>query len=566
MPTTPSDYTTPPLQLRRGTETAILNYQAAAGEPLWTTDTQKFRVGDGTTLGGILISSGGGSISTVTDQALFTTSSVTFNTVNGVEIGHGLGNNVANTVLGTDAGTSLTPAGAAGIDNTLFGYSAGNLLTTGADNLLIGSNAGRYLTTQSNVTIIGNYGGTTPTTAQDGDVYIYAGLTQRLKINSTGFYVNGSLTTGPQGPQGPTGATGATGPQGPQGVAGATGPQGPQGVTGPQGPAGPGLPAGGAIGEYIVKNSLTDYDTVWTDRINAKTIYENVKNVSGGSLSKGTPVYQVGVTGNTITVGRARADDPAKVAVGVLDETLADDAEGRMLVLGEIKGVNTNSFATGDRVYLGATGGYTNVPPTGSNFIQFLGIVNRIDATNGSGFITGTLTPDAVKYETGAASIWTGTNWTNLAALGPTGPQGPQGNTGATGPTGPSGPTGPGADQDLNTTSNVKFALFTATSVTIKDATTGTALATIASSTSTAYTDVDMTSLISGSSIRTVTRGAGSVALRIDSSGAGNATLNVQRQRTDSAFSGLDGTGVINMFALRDSTGTATSFLRFDSR
>jgi len=256
-------------------------------------------------------------------------------------------------------------------------------------------------------------------------------------------------------------------------------------------------------GEYL--EGQADGTTAWTDRVNAKTIYENVKNVSGGSIDKGTPVYQIGVTGNTITVGAARADDPAKVAVGVLDVTLADQAEGRMLVLGEIKGVNTAAFSTGDRIYLGATGGYTDVMPTGSNFIQFLGVVNRIDASNGSGFITGTLTPDAVKYETGAASIWTGTNWTNLAALGPTGPQGPtgatgpqgpqgvqgdvgptgpQGNTGATGPqgpqgvqgdvgpqgpqgptgttgatgpTGPSGPSGPGANQSLDTTSNVTF-------------------------------------------------------------------------------------------------------------
>lgn len=48
-------------------------------------------------------------------------------------------------------------------------------------------------------------------------------------------------------------------------------------------------------------------------------------------------------------------------------------------------------------------------------------------------------------------------------AAGPTGPQGPQGDAGPTGPqgpqgdAGPTGPTGPGADQDLNTTSNVKF-------------------------------------------------------------------------------------------------------------
>jgi hypothetical protein len=199
--------------------------------------------------------------------------------------------------------------------------------------------------------------------------------------------------------------------------------------------------------QYLVANA--DGTTDWTDRVNAKTIYENVKNVSGGSLSKGTPVYQVGISGNTITVGAARADDPAKVAVGVLDVTLADQAEGRMLVLGEIKGVNTAAFSTGDRIYLGATGGYTDVMPTGSNFIQFLGVVNRIDASNGSGFITGTLTPDAVKYETGAASIWTGTNWTNLAALGPTGPQGPTGATGPQGPQGVQGDVGPQGPQGV---------------------------------------------------------------------------------------------------------------------
>jgi hypothetical protein len=167
-------------------------------------------------------------------------------------------------------------------------------------------------------------------------------------------------------------------------------------------------------GEYL--EGQADGSTAWTDRVNAKTIYENVKNVSGGTLTKGTPVYQVGITGMTITVGAARADDPTKLAVGVLDETLADEAEGRMLVLGEIIGVDTSGFNTGDRIYLGSSFGYTNTPPTGSDFIQFLGIVNRVDATNGSGFITGTLTPDPVKYESDIPYIWTGTNWTSLAA------------------------------------------------------------------------------------------------------------------------------------------------------
>jgi hypothetical protein len=180
-----------------------------------------------------------------------------------------------------------------------------------------------------------------------------------------------------------------------------------------------GLPTGGLAGEYLEKNSSTNYDVSWTDRVKAKLIYENVKNVSGGSLAKGTPVYQVGVTGvATVTVAAARADDPAKVAIGVLDQTIADEAEGTMTILGEIKGVNTSGFSVGDPVYLGATGGFTNVAPTSSSVsVQFLGVVFRVDASNGSGFITGTLTPDQIRYTGTVFEFWNGSAWAELAFL-----------------------------------------------------------------------------------------------------------------------------------------------------
>jgi hypothetical protein len=164
-------------------------------------------------------------------------------------------------------------------------------------------------------------------------------------------------------------------------------------------------------GEYLTATSAGQ--TSWTDRVTAKTIYENVKNVSGGSLAKGTPVYQVGVTGSaTVTVGAARADDPAKLAIGVLDQTIANEAEGTMTILGEIKGVNTSGFTVGDAVYLGATGGFTNVAPTSSAVArQFLGVVFRVDASNGSGYITGTLTEDYVKWTGTAFELWDGDSW-----------------------------------------------------------------------------------------------------------------------------------------------------------
>jgi len=70
--------------------------------------------------------------------------------------------------------------------------------------------------------------------------------------------------TGATGPQGPIGNTGATGSQGPPGATGSTGPPGPTGATGSQGPPGQGVPVGGTTGQALVKNTNTDYDTIWT--------------------------------------------------------------------------------------------------------------------------------------------------------------------------------------------------------------------------------------------------------------------------------------------------------------
>jgi hypothetical protein len=61
------------------------------------------------------------------------------------------------------------------------------------------------------------------------------------------------------------GATGATGPEG------ATGATGPVGATGATGPAGQGVPIGGTQYQFLIKNSSTDYDTVWTGIIDGGT-------------------------------------------------------------------------------------------------------------------------------------------------------------------------------------------------------------------------------------------------------------------------------------------------------
>jgi|14_taG_2_1085336.scaffolds.fasta_scaffold00491_10 hypothetical protein len=120
-------------------------------------------------------------------------------------------------------------------------------------------------------------------------------------------------------------------------------------------------------------------------------VYANVKNVSGGTLQKGTPVHANGTAGNASEVIAASASVASTMpATYVLNETLANDAEGLAIITGYINGVNTSLFGEGDVIYVGESGGFTNVKPQGSdNLIQNLGVVSKVDATNGSGYVYG---------------------------------------------------------------------------------------------------------------------------------------------------------------------------------
>ena len=80
-----------------------------------------------------------------------------------------------------------------------------------------------------------------------------------VRLNPTGWSAGTSI----RGPQGPAGADSTVpGPQGPPG-ADSTVP----GPTGPTGPTGPGVPTGGSAKQKLIKNSATNYDTIWVDDI-----------------------------------------------------------------------------------------------------------------------------------------------------------------------------------------------------------------------------------------------------------------------------------------------------------
>ena len=141
----------------------------------------------------------------------------------------------------------------------------------------------------------------------------------------------------------------------------------------------------------------------------ATRIVVTAKNVSGGTLAKGTPVHAVTPvsSGQQVEVIAARADTPSAMpATLVLNEELADEAEGEAIVVGLIQNVDTSSFSSGDIIYVAPTGGYTNVKPTGDNLIQNLGVVVKSSVSAGSGIVYGSgRTNDVPNIETGYAWI-----------------------------------------------------------------------------------------------------------------------------------------------------------------
>ena len=137
----------------------------------------------------------------------------------------------------------------------------------------------------------------------------------------------------------------------------------------------------------LTKGSGTPSSTL---DLSPNKVLEAVKNKESVTLPKGTPVYISGSVGNQAYVYAASASRADRMpAAYVLDQQLTADGEGYGIALGFINGVDTSTFDEGDEVYVGASGGYTNIKPTGnSNKIQKLGNVIK-SAVNGSGVITG---------------------------------------------------------------------------------------------------------------------------------------------------------------------------------
>lgn len=133
-----------------------------------------------------------------------------------------------------------------------------------------------------------------------------------------------------------------------------------------------------------------------------------VKNTSGVTIAKGMPVYVTGTVGAThvleVAICKSNTIDPntqkSEICIGLLEDTLANNDFGHVVLCGLLEDVNTNTpttWAIGETLYLNsvetnATHTYnwlTNDPLqiTDSQSLQTIGSITRSNANNGSIFV-----------------------------------------------------------------------------------------------------------------------------------------------------------------------------------
>jgi hypothetical protein len=137
-------------------------------------------------------------------------------------------------------------------------------------------------------------------------------------------------------------------------------------------------------------NTLTltqqDAGTITATWVNG-TLIREIRNNTGATLTKGTIVYINGATGNKPTVSKAIAtgDSTSAQTFGFVQNDILNNAEGFVVVIGDLIGLDTSAFTEGNQLYLSATvaGAYTSVKQYAPNHLVYVGIVTRSHPTLG---------------------------------------------------------------------------------------------------------------------------------------------------------------------------------------
>lgn len=153
----------------------------------------------------------------------------------------------------------------------------------------------------------------------------------------------------------------------------------------------------------LADNYILQYDSAsskWltvensTDPTAAQSLVLDVRNNNVGyAITIGTPVYQSGFNSgqDRINIEESRASDSSTMpAKGLTASTLDNNTNGRIIVYGELEGVDTSAFDVADELYIAPGGGLTNTRPTGDNdLVQKIAVVLKKSASNGALLVYG---------------------------------------------------------------------------------------------------------------------------------------------------------------------------------
>ena len=190
---------------------------------------------------------------------------------------------------------------------------------------------------------------------------------------------------------------------------------------GPQGPAGPGVAIGGTPGQYLIKNSVNNYDTAWftppfvpysgaTGDVNLGVhgiiapLLTTVVNKTNTNLTKAAykvlrirKVAEGGAQGQRLAVVLAQGNGEANSTdvLGINFEDIANNQEGEIVTDGPIVGINTTgtlqgeTWVDGDVLFLSPTvpGGLTKVKPSAPDHLVIMGYVEYAHQNNGKLYI-----------------------------------------------------------------------------------------------------------------------------------------------------------------------------------
>jgi len=142
--------------------------------------------------------------------------------------------------------------------------------------------------------------------------------------------------------------------------------------------------ATGDTTQYIAGDgSLVTFPTIGT----AGTLTREVRNTTGATLTKGTVVYISGATGNKPTVSKALAtsDSTSAQTFGLVQANISNNANGNVVCVGDITGLDTSAFTEGAQLYLSSTtaGTYTTTKQLAPNHLVYIGVVTRAHPTQG---------------------------------------------------------------------------------------------------------------------------------------------------------------------------------------